>query len=151
VKRKGDANPDEHFFRVLQRLQQEFAGKDISTADLQRLVEAELPDSYRFERRKSLDWFFQGWVNGTAIPRLDIESVKLSRKGNTMIVSGTLLQKDAPENLVTSVPIYASDGNKLTLLGRVFADGGKTSFELKAPLSARKLVLDPYHTILREQ
>jgi hypothetical protein len=151
LKRGKDANPDEHFFRVLQRLQQEFAGKDISTADLQRLVEAELPDSYRFERRKSLDWFFQGWVNGTAIPRLDLESVKLSRKGNTMIASGTLLQKDAPENLVTSVPIYASDGNKLTLLGRVFADGNKTSFDLKAPLSARKLVLDPYHTILREQ
>ncbi len=147
---KVDADPDEHFYHVLHRIREEFAGKEFSTADLQKIVEAELPDSYRFERRKSLDWFFRGWVNGVAIPKLDLQSVKLSRKGDSMMASGTVLQKDAPDDLITSVPIYASNGSKLTLLGRVFADGEKTSFELQAPLSARKLVLDPYDTVLRQ-
>jgi len=150
-KRSGNQNPDEPFFRVLHRLREEYAGKELSTADLQKVAEAELPDSYRFEHRKSLDWFFQGWVNGTAIPQFDIENVKLSRKSSETLASGTLLQKDAPDDLVTSVPIYASDGKKLTLLGRVFADGEKTSFELKAPLTTRKLVLDPYETVLAER
>ena len=151
MKRGGNQNPDEPFFRLLHRLREEYAGKDLSTADLQKAAEAELPDSYRFERRKSLDWFFQGWVNGTAIPRLDMDNVKLSRKSNEIVASGALIQKDAPDNLITSVPIYASDGKNLTLLGRVFADGKNTSFELKAPLTTRKLVLDPYETVLRER
>jgi hypothetical protein len=51
---------------------------------------------------------------------------------------------------VTSVPIYAvSSGKTPVLLGRVFADGAETSFHLSAPSGTRKLVLDPYETILR--
>jgi hypothetical protein len=36
------------------------------------------------------------------------------------------------------------------LLGHVFADGHETTFHLTAPASARKLVLDPYQTVLAQ-
>ena len=89
-----------------------------------------------------------GWVNGTALPRLDLKAVKFTPKGSTTVVSGTILQKDAPQDLVTSVPVYAVAGRKLELLGRVFADGEETSFRLSAPAGTRKVVLDPNETIL---
>ena len=64
-------------------------------------------------------------------------------------MSGTILQKDAPPELVTSVPVYAVRGGKqLVLLGRVFADGEESSFRLSAPTGTRKVVLDPYETVL---
>ncbi|PYX38030.1 MAG: hypothetical protein DMG75_05110, partial [Acidobacteria bacterium] len=64
-------------------------------------------------------------------------------------VSGTLLQKEAPESLVTSVPLYAVVGGKApVLLGRVFVDGPEANFRLTAPVGTRKILLDPYQTVM---
>jgi len=109
----------------------------------------DIPTSLRYEGKKSLDWFLSGWVNGTSLPSLELKGVKFSPKGSSSMVSGTILQKDAPQDLVTSVPIYAVlGGRQLVLLGRVFADGEESSFHLSAPPGAHKIVLDPYETIL---
>jgi hypothetical protein len=113
-----------------------------------RVFEEELPPSLWYEGRKSLDWFYQGWVNGTAIPRLELQGVKYSDKAGTTAISGTILQKAAPTDLVTLVPVYAVLTGKSVLLGRVFADGSETQFHLSAPAGARKVVLDPHQTIL---
>jgi hypothetical protein len=109
----------------------------------------DLPPSLRYEGKSSLDWFLNGWVNGTSLPKLELRSVKFTPKGSGSVVSGTILQKDAPPDLVTSVPVYAViTGKQLILLGRVFADGEESSFRLPAPAGAHKIVLDPNETIL---
>ena len=41
-----------------------------------------VPESLRFEGRKSLDWFFDGWVNGTAIPSLEVSGVSSPRRAS---------------------------------------------------------------------
>jgi hypothetical protein len=46
------------------------------------------------------------------------------------------------------VPVYAVVAGRSTFLGRVFADGPETTFHLSAPAGSRKVVLDPYHTLL---
>jgi len=75
--------------------------------------------------------------------------VKVTPKGAGSLVSGTILQKDAPSDLITSVPIYAvMPGKQAVLLGRVFADGEESSFHLSAPSGTHKIVLDPYDTVL---
>jgi hypothetical protein len=66
-----------------------------------------------------------------------------------MVVTGVIRQKDAPEDLVTSVPIYAVVSGKVpVLVGRVFADGPESPFRLSAPAGTHKLLLDPNGTIL---
>jgi len=78
-----------------------------------------------------------------------LQGVKFTAKANATVVTGVIRQKDAPEDLVTSVPIYAVvSGKAPVLLGRVFADGAETSFRLSAPAGTRKLLLDPNETIL---
>ncbi len=105
--------------------------------------------SLRYEGKASLDWFLDGWVNGTSLPRLELQGVKYAAKANSTVVTGIIRQKDAPENLVTSVPVYAVvTGKTPVLVGRVFADGSETSFHLSAPLGTHKLLLDPNETIL---
>ena len=86
-----------------------------------------------------------------------VRSVRHFAVGRTLLVARDrskprqILQKDAPENLVTSVPVYASvTGKQLVFLGRVFADGEETPFRLAAPAGARKIVLDPYETVLTQ-
>ncbi len=141
---------EEPFMRALLRLRNAYDGRSITSHELLAVFEQELPPSLRYEGRKSLDWFYQGWIDGTAIPRYQLKQVKFADKGGTSVVSGVIVQKDAPNDLVTSVPVYVSQGEKLTLLGSVFADGPETSFHFTAPAGARKVVIDPYETILRQ-
>lgn len=148
--RSPGGNSDELFWHVLRLLQQRFAGRVMDLQDVQQAFEENLPPSLRYEGRKSLDWFFDGWVNGTAIPRLQLTDAKFAHRGKLLLATGTIKQEDAPSDLVTSVPIYAAiRGRSPALLGRVFADGPATTFRLRAPAGAYKLLLDPYETLLR--
>ena len=139
---------DEPFVRALRKLRERYEGKAITTQEMLRVFEEELPPTLWYEGRKSLDWFYQGWVNGTVIPRLELQGVKYSDKAGSTAISGTIRQKDAPNDLVTSVPVYAMLSGKTVLLGRVFADGSETQFHLTAPAGTRKVVLDSNKTLL---
>ena len=147
--RRSADSPDEPFMRALHAVRQRYQGKPISTAELLQVFAEELPPSLRYEGKQSLDWFLDGWVNGTALPKLELKSVKFTARTGGVSVTGTILQKDAPNDLVTSAPVYAlTSGRQPLLLGRVFADGSESTFRLSAPVGTRKIVLDPYNTVL---
>jgi len=135
--------------RSLRKVRERYEGKTISTRELLDVFAEDLPPSLRYEGKRSLDWFLDGWVNGTSLPKLELQGVKFTAKADATVVSGVIRQKDAPEDLVTSVPIYAIvSGKAPVLVGRVFADGAESSFRLSAPVGTHKLLLDPNETIL---
>jgi aminopeptidase N len=143
------AHPDDLFFSVLRTLQQDYSRRQMSTRDMQRAFERVLSKSLYHDGKPSLDWFFNGWVNGTALPKYQLSGVRIERKGTGLRASGKLLQKEAPEDLITAVPIYAETARgDLRFLSRVFADGEETPLALTVPAGTRKLVVDPYGTIL---
>lgn len=147
------ANPDgddKVFLGLLRTLADRFAAREITNADFEQAVEEVLPRSLWFENRKSLDWFFDGWVNGTAFPQLELSGVKFAHSAKGVVVSGTLQQNSAPFDLVTSVPIYGVAGEQQVYLGRVFAEGAETRFTLPAPAGVKQVVVDPYHTVLTQ-
>ena len=146
----ADAQADEPFVRALRRVRERYQEQAINTLELLHVFEEELPPSLWFEGKKSLDWFYQGWVKGTALPRLELQGVKFIEKSGSSFVTGTITQTDSPSELVTAVPVYAVIPGKTILLGQVFADGPETSFRLSAPAGTRKVVLDPYRTLLTQ-
>ena len=144
----SEAQADTPFLRALNKTRQRFQEKSITTREMLQVFEEELPPSLWFEGKQSLDWFYEGWVNGTALPRFALHSVKYTEKPGGSVVTGTIAQDEAPKDLVTPVPIYAVGGGRTVLLGQIFADGPETSFRLSAPAGTRKVVLDPYQTLL---
>jgi hypothetical protein len=147
--RKGTTNADEPFFRALRKARQRYAGKTMSTAELMQVFEEELPRPLWYENHHKLDWFVEGWVNGTAMPELSTRDIRVTDKAGLTTVSGVLVQKDAPDDLVTAVPLYAETAaNSLVFLGQVLADGAETSFHFSAPSRIRKVLIDPKQTIL---
>jgi hypothetical protein len=138
----------EPFLRALRRARERYEGKVISTRELLAVFEQELPPSLWYEGHRSLDWFYDSWINGTAVPRFELHNLKYADQEGTATVRGVIWQKDAPKDLVTSVPLYASRGGKLVWLGRVFADGPETPFLIHAPVGTRKIVVDPDETLL---
>lgn len=140
---------DEPFVRALHKVRERYQGKSISTRELLDVFAEELPPSLRYEGKQSLDWFLSGWINGTDLPKLELKSVKFSAKAANAAVSGTIVQKEASSDLVTSVPVYGVlAGKRNVYLGRVFADGKETAFHLPAPAGVNKIVLDPYGAVL---
>jgi hypothetical protein len=137
------------FFKVLKNLQQQLQGGSISAQDLQKAFEAVLPEALQFEGKPSLDWFFDNWVNGAAIPKFRLSDVSFARKTTTATATGKILQEDAPEALISNVPIYAASATgSLTLAARIFADGPEAEFRFSVPAGTKKLVVDPYRTVL---
>jgi hypothetical protein len=143
------AGEEEPFIRALRRVRERYAGKAISSRELIQVFAEELPPSLRYEGRQSLDWFYDSWVKGTALPHFELQGVKFTPKESSVVISGTLLQKDAPKDTVTSVPLYGQGpGERRVFLGRVFADGTESSFRLVAPAGVRRVLIDPQQTIL---
>lgn len=141
---------DDLFLKALHALRERYAFKEATTRDLEKVFEDYLPASLRYDGRRSLDWFFEGWVNGTAIPSLSMKDVKITKQGARWSANFTVVQQDAPDDLVTSIPIYGVLANsRRVFAGRVFADGNVTKVRLAVPVGTRKLLLDPLNTILR--
>ncbi len=148
-KAKGGGSAEDPFVRALQKVRQRYEGQAIGTRELLDVFAEDLPPALRYEGKPSLDWFLEGWINGTALPKLELKAVKFTAKDAGSVVSGEIMQRDAPQDLVTSVPVYAvMAGKQMVLLGRVFADGEETSFHLPAPAGTHKIVLDPNETVL---
>ena len=143
---------DDVFLTMLRNLYVDYKQKEITNLDFERALEAVLPKSLWFENRQSLDWFFDGWINGTAFPRFDVKDTRFSSRAGKPTVSATLRQLDAPDDLVSSVPIYGVVGGVVgeskIYLGRVFAEGPETRFTLPVPVGVKRLVVDPYQSVL---
>ena len=148
--RPGGAE-ESRFFRALLKLREDYAGKPVTTREVLQVFAEELPPRGRYEGKKELQWFLEGWVNGTAVPHLQLENVKFTDSGHSLLATGAILQKNAPNDLVTSVPLFAQlAGNRRVLVARVFADGPDATFRISVPAGTRKLLLDPDYSVLRD-
>ena len=146
----GGKNDDTLFFTALKNALAMSPNGKISTHDLQRAFEQVLPASLAYEGQKSLDWFFDSWINGTSIPQFSLENLRIGPGETKVKVTGTIRQDNAAKDLVTALPVYAvdKDGNQ-RFLAFVFADEPKTDFSLTAPAGTKDILLDPENMVLR--
>jgi len=137
-------SPDARFISFLLTLQKNYAYQPLSTADLQRELEAIMTPAMAIEGRRSMEWFFADWVRGTGIPHYKLEyTTKHSEKG--FVIRGKIRQTEVADSFVTPVPIYTAGG---AYLGRVIASGQETAFHLVSERDPGKLVIDPQMTLL---
>jgi hypothetical protein len=146
----GD-NSDALFFTALKNLLARSPSHKISTRDLQRAFEEVLPDSLTYEGSKSLDWFFDSWVNGASVPQFALTNVRIaSTSAGGVKITGAIEESHAAKDTVTAVPVYAVDeAGKSNFLAFVFVDEAKTEFALTAPAGTKQILMDPNGTLLR--
>jgi hypothetical protein len=151
LREAGDGKSDALFFAALKGLLAGSTNHKISTRDLQRAFEQVLPRALNYEGQKSLDWFFDSWVNGADIPQFSLEKVRLTPSaGGGVKVSGAIHQEFAGKDMITAVPLYAvGENGQSKFLAFVFADETNTEFNLSAPAGTKEILLDPNQTLLR--
>lgn len=100
---------------------------------------------------KDLNWFFAQWVYQSAFPSYELEYSLAPQPDGTFLVSGDVLQKNAPDDWVMPLPIVFSFGEKRWASMTVIASGPKTPFNIKLPSKPVKVELDPQNWILSEK
>jgi hypothetical protein len=148
LREPGSKNPDARFTELLRSLQEKYAYRGLSTADLQREVERVMTPEMDLEGGRSMEWFFEQWVRGTGIPRYRVEfTVRPDEKG--YVVRGKLRQHGVPRAFLAPVPLYANLGPGRTVkLGVVVATGEETAFHFTSASVPRKILIDPQLTLL---
>ena len=148
LRQPNTKNPDERFNTLLHTLMTKYSYRALSTDDLQHEVEAVMTKSMDLEGGRSMEWFFDQWVRGTAIPAYRVEfSARNTDKG--FLVRGKLFQENVPHSFLAPVPLYAgSTAGHSTYLGTVVASGPETSFHFISKTEPHKLVIDPQMTLL---
>jgi hypothetical protein len=139
------------FLAALREFAKRYNRSTATTGDFQKVLEEFLPPRARFEGAKELGWFFDEWVRGSSVPEISLKQIALERRGVAIVASFDLYQRQCPESLVTSVPIFAElAGGKRVPLRRVFADGHESHFELQVPQGTSRVLADPEKELLRQ-
>jgi hypothetical protein len=148
LRQPNTPNPDARFMALLKSLVAKYAQKPLSTDQFQHEVEAVMTPKMDIEGGRSMEWFFDEYVRGTAIPHYKV-SFTSRRIDKGFQVRGKLLATGVPHSFVAPVPLFVSSGSGHGVyLGTVIAGPDETYFSFNTQTEPRKLLIDPRMTLL---
>jgi len=148
LRQPNTPNPDARFMALLKSLVVKYAQKPLSTEQFQREVEAVMTPKMDIEGGRSMEWFFDEYVRGTAIPHYKV-SFTSRRMEKGFQVRGKLIATGVPHSFVAPVPLFVSSGSgRGVFLGTVIAGPDETHFSFNTQTEPRKILIDPQMTLL---
>jgi peptidase M1-like protein len=145
-------NPDEDFIAMMTDFATTYAGKNASTADFQHIVEKHVTPALRLTTDGKLDWFFQEWVYGTAIPKFTAKVDVSDAGGGKYKLSGTVTQSEVPSDFVSVLPLYLIfDKGQFVRVGSIPLIGNVTkdiNVELPLPMKPKSFAVNAMHDVL---
>jgi len=129
---------DENFKATMQDFVKTYSGKAATTEDFKAMVEKHMTPEMDFEGNHRLDWFFNEYVYGTALPTYKIDSTFDKDANGDVVFSFKVTQSGVDDKFRMIVPIYLelADGRFLNL-GRARLIGN-SSVDQKVPLKGLK-------------
>src|SRR5208283_1539520 len=130
----GDAN----FKATMQDFVKTYSGKAATTEDFKAMVEKHMTPEMDLEGTHRMDWFFNEYVYGTALPSYQVDSSFDKDANGDVVCALKVTQSGVDDKFRMLVPIYIEmpDG-RTGFLGRARL-AGNTSVEQKVPLKGLK-------------
>lgn len=125
---------DDLFKATMQDFVKTYSGKAATTEDFKAIVEKHMTSEMDLDNNHRMDWFFNEYVYGTALPMYKFESSFDKGANGDLAFSFKLTQSGVDEKFRMLVPIYLEmpDGHT-SFLGRAWLIGNKT-LEQKIPM-----------------
>lgn len=146
----GEGQP---FFDMMADFVTRYQNKTASTDDF-RLVANEhfvrTPIARKYQI-PDLNWLFMEMVYQTALPSYELQYQIADQPGGKVLVSGTVVQQNTPEDWVMVLPVRFQFDNNQRAMGTVIVQGATTPFQIRLPMHPKKVELDPDHWILSER
>ena len=113
---------EDRFTRMMQDFYATHRGGRASTADFQRIAEKHM--------NMPLDWFFDQWVHGTAIPTYRASYETSPLPDGTVKMTVHVTQENVPDSFQAYVPVTVDLGQDRVLRTRVKVTGRETIVDL---------------------
>lgn len=133
---------EDAFIAMMQDFYQEYRGRRASTQDFQRVVE-------RYTGI-SMDWFFDEWVNGTAIPTYILSWHSEPEADGKHLLRIRVRQEEVPADFVMPVPIRVVFDDGSDVVVRVTVRGKETEGTVRLAAEPTRLELNPLESVLAE-
>lgn len=126
----------------MQDFYQQYRGRRASTRDFQRVVEKHVG--------MSMQWFFDEWVNGTAIPTYTLSWKAEPGTAGHYLLHLRVRQEDAPDAFIMPVPLRIMFADSSLAFVRVNVHGPSVEATLHVPAEPKRLELNPLESVLAE-
>jgi aminopeptidase N len=143
---------DQAFKEMMHDFTSTYANRTASTEDFKMMVEKHLPDELKFTGGK-LDWFFDEWVDGTALPSYRLESSYEKDANGDEVLNAKITQSNVDAAFLMPVPIYVelADGRMVRVAQAPML--GNITREFKIPLTGlkeapKRALLNAYDDVL---
>ena len=129
---------DDTFKATMQDFVKTYSGKAATTEDFKAMVEKHMTPEMDLDGNRRLDWFFNEYVYGTALPSYQVSSTFTKDSNGEVVLSFKVTQSGVDEKFKMIVPIYLelADG-RIVNLGRARL-AGNSSVDQKVPLKGLK-------------
>lgn len=143
---------DKPFMAMMQDFVEQHRNRNATTESFERVVEQHMRPSMNAGANGKMDWFFQQWVYGTAVPRYKFDYTVTADAEGKWILKASLTQSEVPADFVGIVPLYADFDGTVARLGLVHVVGSSTvgNILLKLPKKPRKVAIDMFHDVLEQ-
>jgi hypothetical protein len=129
---------DQRFKQTMQDFVATYAGRAATTEDFKTMVEKHMTPAMDLEGNHKMDWFFNEYVYGTALPSYKFDPSFETAPNGDVVLAFTLTQSGVDANFRMLVPIYLEWSNgQVTRLGSARPIGNMT-VDQKIPLAGLK-------------
>jgi hypothetical protein len=130
-------NRDTAFLNMMQDFVKSNLNQNVSALDFKRMVEKYITPSMDLMGNKTMDWYFNEWVDGILIPDYKLD-YRLEEAGEGKVkMVGTLTQKNVNDSFLMRVPVYLEINGKIMKAFSQVLQGNNTSPEFKLMLPAK--------------
>ncbi len=129
---------DQNFKQTMQDFVKTYAGRAATTEDFKTTLEKHMTHDMNAGGNGKMDWFFNEYVYGTALPTYAFTATFDKDPAGDVIFNYKLTQSGVDDKFVMPVPVYfeLADGRTISL-GRIQVKGNYTA-EGKVPLKGMK-------------
>jgi hypothetical protein len=140
---------DQQFIDTMHDFVESHKDRPASTESFKAIVEKHMTKVMDLQRNGRLDWFFNQWVYGTAVPKYHFEYQVSPAEGGKFKLHMSVTQSDVEDNFMMLVPVFADFGKGMVRIGQVGVLGNKTrEVETLLPSHPNKVALNYYKDIL---
>ncbi|HXZ18980.1 MAG TPA: M1 family aminopeptidase, partial [Candidatus Acidoferrales bacterium] len=129
---------DKNFKEMMHDFVKTYAGRSATTEDFKATVERHMTTAMNLDGNRKMDWFFNEYVYGTALPAYSFQADFAKDAKGAAVVHMKLAQSGVDPPFKMPVPIYLelADG-KMAFFGRAKITGNST-WEQTVPLAGVK-------------
>ena len=142
---------DDRFFEMMRDFVKTYFNQNVSTDDFKLIVEKHITREMDMTENGKMDWFFDEWANGTALPEYKLNYRLDPADGGKTKLTMDIVQSNVDANFRMPVPIYLDlGGGKIARLGvaRITGNGSAGELSLLLPQKPERVFLNAREDIL---